>query len=378
MTAADSTWLTSSNGLHSRVQEYIRASSHSPEEFEQLALEIANFQAKYIPGYARLVQAHNSRLDSLDTLPAVPVEAFRLTRIAAHPMPDDVVRYVTSGTTSELRGTHAMRRTDTYRTSAVSWGRHALLPSGAAEAAVVALLPGEDIGTSSLAAMAQMFMEALEPTVNESHSSAPLASRWLLTEQGIDLLGLAAHLERARDSKLPLIIVATSFALVRFLDELGARRLDVWPHTVVMPTGGFKGKTREISPIELRSRVSAALGVDPRQIVGEYGMTELSSQLYEGCLPSGNLATEPGIYVPPPWLQVCPVNPETMRPVLPGDSGVARFVNLANVDSAVCVVTEDVIRRRGNGVELLGRLQGAAARGCSLSTEDWLLTHAES
>jgi hypothetical protein len=377
MTSVDS-WLTFSDDLHSRVQGFIRANRHSREQFEQLALEIANYQARYIPGYARLVQAHNSRLDSVDTLPAVPVEAFRLTRIATHPQSADAVCYVTSGTTSEQRGTHVMRRTDTYQTSAVSWGRQALLPKGSLEAAVIALLPVQSAASSSLAAMAQMFIGAFDPGAAGSGSSASSLTRWLLTEQGIDLSGLAAHLERARDAKLPLIIVATSFALVRLLDELGTRRLDIWPHAVVMPTGGFKGKTREISASELRAQLSAALGIDPCQIVGEYGMTELSSQLYEGCLPGGNLAAEPGIYVPPPWLQVCPVDPETMLPVGPDASGVARFIDLANVDSALCVVTQDVIRRRNNGVELLGRLQGAPLRGCSLSTEDWLRSNVES
>lgn len=271
-----------------------------------------------------------------------------------------------------------MRRTDTYRTSAISWGRQALLPRGSVKAAVVALLPAESAGTSSLAAMAQMFMEAFDPVADGNDSIASGATRWLLTEQGIDVLGLATHLERARDSNVPLIVVATSFALVRLLDELGARRLDIWPHAVVMPTGGSKGKTSEISPSELRDRVSAVFGIDPRQVVGEYGMTELSSQLYEGCLPGGSLTMEPGIYVPPPWLQVCPVDPETLRPVEPEASGIARFIDLANVDSALCVVTQDIIRRRNDGFELLGRSQGAPARGCSLSTEDWVLFHAES
>jgi hypothetical protein len=377
MSTGNPPWLTVSDGLHSRVQEFILSGSQSREEFEQLALQIAKYQAEFIPGYARLVQAHNSRLDCLDALPAVPVEAFRLTRIAAHPQSVDAVRYVTSGTTSDQRGTHFMRRTDTYRTSAVTWGRHALLPSGSVQAAVVAMVPAESAETSSLAAMAQMFMHAFDPLA-VSDSSTRIVSRWLLNEQGIDIGGLVSHLERARDSKLPLIIVATSFGLVRLLDELGKRRLDIWPRTVVMPTGGFKGKTREISVTELRSRVSTAFGIDPRQFVGEYGMTELSSQLYEGCLPGGTLGVEPGIYLPPPWLDVSAVDPETMRPVEPGDSGVARFVDLANVDSALCVVTQDVIRRRSNGLELLGRLRGAPPRGCSLSTEDWLLSNMDS
>jgi hypothetical protein len=96
------------------------------------------------------------------------------------------------------------------------------------------------------------------------------------------------------------------------------------------------------------------------QVIGEYGMTELSSQLYEAAA---------GVYVAPAWLRVTPVDPVTLRPVRDGEPGLARFVDLANVDSAVAVVTEDVIRRRGAGIELLGRAAGAPERGCSLAME---------
>ena len=228
---AKNSWLVRSDDLHSRVQKFIQSESQSPEEFEALALNIARFQADHIPGYSRLVQANASGLDTIDTLPAVPVEAFRLTRIAAHPPEADVARYVTSGTTTGRPGTHAMRRTDTYRTSAVTWGRRALLPAGTLRAAVVALLPISSSSSSSLAAMARMFMEVFDPSQDNSEVRSELATRWLLTARDVDISGLAAHLERARDAKLPLLLVATAFGLVHLLDELGERRLDILaPH----------------------------------------------------------------------------------------------------------------------------------------------------
>jgi hypothetical protein len=49
--------------------------------------------------------------------------------------------------------------------------------------------------------------------------------------------------------------------------------------------------------------------------------------------------------------------------------GLARFVDLGNVDSAVAVLTEDLVRVHRDGVELLGRRRGAAPRGCSLAFE---------
>jgi hypothetical protein len=52
-----------------------------------------------------------------------------------------------------------------------------------------------------------------------------------------------------------------------------------------------------------------------------------------------------------------------------GEIGLARFIDLANVDSAVAILTRDLVRRRDGGIELLGRSPGAPPRGCSLAIE---------
>ncbi len=361
-----------SDRLHERVQRWIRADGSNCEPFETLALEIARFQAEFIPGYARLLETRGARLDSLDGIAAVPADAFRLARIAVHSPEADAVRYVTSGTTASSRGVHAMRRIDTYRTAAVAAGRAALLP-GTPHAAVVALLPGMDPRTSSLAAMAHMFMDAFEPERGAEHASgAP--NVWLMDNPDV-VAALAYHLDRARALGAPLLVLATTLALVRLLELVGPRRLDAWPHVVVMPTGGAKGKAQQLEPTELRRRVMGVFGIPEHQVIGEYGMTELSSQLYEAHPTRKTLALVPGVYHAPAWLHVCAVDGETLRPVEPGAAGLARFIDIANVDSAVCIVTRDLIRARGTGFELLGREPGAPLRGCSLSTEEWLNAH---
>jgi hypothetical protein len=98
-------------------------------------------------------------------------------------------------------------------------------------------------------------------------------------------------------------------------------------------------------------------------------MTELSSQFYEGTLPGAALHGEPGVYLPPPWMRVEAVDPVTLAPVPAGEIGIARIIDLANVDSALVVQTEDLVRERGGGIELFGRRPGAPARGCSLAVE---------
>jgi len=125
---------------------------------------------------------------------------------------------------------------------------------------------------------------------------------------------------------------------------------------------------------ELREGVSLAFQLGPGRVVGEYGMTELTSQLYEGTIRESALAARhpgaaPGIYFEPHWLRVTPVDPLSLLPVAEGDVGLARFIDLGNVDSAVSVVTQDLVRRADGGVQLLGRQAGAPPRGCSLAVE---------
>lgn len=366
-----------SDGLHARVRAFARRSldgATSSDDFDRLAMDIAAFQTKHVPGYDRLVASRGGLGLSADDIPAVPVDAFRLTRVAAHPPDRDVARFVTSGTTGGPPGVHALRTTATYRELCLAWGERALL-SGRGSPVVVALAVAPDERRdSSLGFMMGTFMEEWGGT----HAPAGVlderaASRFLLRADGVDVAALEHAGSVALSREQSLLVLSTGFALVLLLDALGGRVLKVPPNTVVMPTGGFKGRTREITPAELTRRVSAAFGIPEEQVVFEYGMTELSSQLYEGVLPGGKLSGDRGVYLPPPWLRVTPVDPETLRPVPVGELGIARFVDLANVDSAVSLVTQDFVRRRGAGIELFGRRPGAPPRGCSLAVEEMVL-----
>jgi hypothetical protein len=169
-------------------------------------------------------------------------------------------------------------------------------------------------------------------------------------------------------------LLATSFALVHFLDALGDDPFRLPSGSRIMQTGGFKGKSREVSAPSLRRATSQTFGVPERAIVSEYGMTELSSQFYEATLHGG----PHGVYVEPPWAEVIAVDPETLAPVKDGEAGIARVVDLMNVDSAAFVLTADRVRRvrcsaapSGRGFELLGRAPGAPPRGCSIAIDDF-------
>jgi hypothetical protein len=137
-----------------------------------------------------------------------------------------------------------------------------------------------------------------------------------------------------------------------------------------MQTGGFKGRSREVDAGDLRRSLATTFGLSERSIVSEYGMTELSSQFYEGTLADAKAT--PGVYVEPPWARVIPVDPESLEPVKDGDEGVARIEDLINVDSAFAVLAADRVRRVSGGFELLGRWPGSVPRGCSIAVDEIL------
>jgi hypothetical protein len=371
--------LEASDALHERVRRF--ASGESAENFAALALAIASFQAEASPGFARLVASRGAPLDRLSAVPAVPVTAFRLTRVAVHGPEHDVARFFTSGTTGASRGMHAFRTTETYRALALRSGTRALVNSKGPRI-VACLAPAPEPGAtdaSSLAFMMRLFASAWDGRALSGGTFDELEpGRWLVQGDRIDLEGLERAAATARARGEPLVVLATAFALVALLDSLSGSVVEAPPGSVVMVTGGYKGRARSIEKTELRHEVARTLGVPATHVVGEYGMTELSSQLYEGTLPGAELRGAPDVFLEPPWLSVTPVDPVTLEPVRPGEVGIARIVDLGNVDSAVAIQTDDLVRRVKNGmeeglgeegVEIVGRREGAEPRGCSLALE---------
>jgi hypothetical protein len=359
-----------SDALHERALAFVRAFEQKapmPESFDALACDLGRFQAANIEGFARLCHARGALPDRFALaadIPAVPTDAFKLSRVAWFSAEEARATFLTSGTTAGSRGTHAMRRPETYDAAALAFGRRALTAGAKDPLVVLVLGPGEgDAPDSSLCRMTTLFAERL---------GAPPEGRSTFVEGGVlDLAKLDERVAAASVQGKGVLLLATSFALVHLLDALSGASFRLPPGSRVMHTGGFKGRSREVDRDELRRELGAVFGIDERAIIGEYGMTELSSQFYEATLLGG----EPDVYVEPPWARVTPVDPETLEPVRDGEIGIARISDLMNVDSGVVVLAADRVRRRGAGFELLGRAKGAPPRGCSIALDELLGTH---
>ena len=357
-----------SDALHARVRALVAAfqeGREGPEPFDALAVDIARFQAERVPGIARLhraAQRDPRALRAAHEIPAVPTDAFKHVRIATfHTWPGETV-FRTSGTTLAVRGTHAFRTTSTYDAAALAFGAHALFADlSEPPAAVVLAPPRHEAPDSSLGHMMQRFVERLT-------STPPGARTHFVEGDAIAHDALEARLDALVAEGRPVVVLGTSFAFVHWLDGRTRGATPLPPGSRVMQTGGTKGKSREVSPGELRARLASALGVGEGSVVSEYGMTELSSQFYEGTL----LGTAEGVHVEPPWARVVPVHPETLAPVPFGEEGLARIEDLANVDSSVAIQTQDVVVRVPGGFRLLGRAKGAPPRGCSIAIDELL------
>lgn len=329
---------------------------------DDLLRDLLAWQARSVEPYARLVAARGVDPDGARgpaDFPALPTDVFRWSRVAAHPREEDVRIFRTSGTTSGTRGMHALRDLSLYDRAARAAARFALFPD-VDRIRMVMLAPDEQTAPdSSLSYMLSRFAEWFgegEPV-------------WAWTTAGVDVEQLRAVQALAQADGAPVALLGTSFAFVHADEALSDVRLPLPPGSRIMQTGGFKGRAREVEPAAMRAMLRERYALDETRIVAEYGMTELSSQMYETtlCAPQ-----EPRRLWVPGWVRAVPVDPETLAPVPDGEVGILRIDDVANVDTAAAIQTADLARRTGDGIDLLGRVPGSLPRGCSLAVEEAL------
>ncbi len=344
--------------LWSRVEAVIARGCDAaldPTARDGLALELLAWQRANCPPLDRAFRAMGAPevCASLDALPGLPTEAFKTARIACFDAVHETRVFTTSGTSRDVRGRHAFASTDLYDAAALACGTRWLLPRGPYRFVLLAERE-QDAPHSSLTYMLARFAERFS---DPSRRDDP----WMLEGAHVDVPRLRDALATARAGNQPVALLGATFAFMHAIDALDDASQPLPPGSVVMPTGGFKGRSREVSPEALFATLERAFGVGRRQIVQEYGMTELSSQAYE----PHEEGTPPGRYVSPPWMIVTAMDPVTLARLPDGEPGVLRVVDLANVGSCACIQTADLGVTHARGFEVLGRAPGATPRGCA-------------
>ncbi len=366
-----------------RLAERVRrlASRAASDPFVDLAIErdallaeLARLQAEHVEPFQRLCRARAARFDrGPDAWPALPTDVFRFARVSLFSEGADARVFRTSGTTHGARGAHPQRSLALYDHVAMIAARLALLPEGAFDLLAIASDPSRE-PDSSLGYMLGLFADEARARAHDAEVRFALGVN-ARDEGAIDAEAIEAAFARAKERDRPLLLAGTSFGFL-FAEDVLRERWIVPDGSWVMFTGGFKGRTRAVDEPTLRALLTRRYGVPDRRVVTEYGMTELSSQLY------GRERLEEGegsrrlLWIPP-WLRVTAVDPVTLTPLPEGARGLLRFDDPANVDSVVSIQTADVgaLVRTPAGrlaLRLEGRDPAAVSRGCSLAIEEAL------
>jgi hypothetical protein len=330
--------------------------------FNCLALDMFVFQFEQNDAYRAHCQAAFQTPDTVDhwsELPAVPTLAFKDMAVTSFPVDSAVARFDTSGTTSDQPGRHYFQDMALYQAAALVSFRAHLLPDGASLPMLVLASSPSEAPHSSLSYMLGLVADRLGAG----------GSAFYLDHRGLDTDGLAARLELAQREDEPVCLLGTAFAYLHWLDHCHAHgwSFDLPDGSRLMETGGFKGRARELSKPELYQALSLNLGIPEERMINEYGMTELSTQFYDDTLVTGQRSDSKPV---PPWARVLVIDPRTGRPTRPGEKGMIRIIDLANLGSSICLATEDLGITTENGrFEILGRAADAGPRGCSLPAE---------
>ncbi|MDP9428022.1 MAG: long-chain fatty acid--CoA ligase [Actinomycetota bacterium] len=339
-------------------------------EFDRLALELFADQYERNPPYRRFCRARGAqpgRVAGWGQIPPVPLTAFKELTLSCDPPESAAAVFMTSGSTDpSRRGRNHHPHLRLYDASLQASFRHWFLPDQEQIRLLVLNPPPAQQPHSSLAYFLGRLVDS---------SGAP-GSGFFLDERGLDVDRLTAALADAERDGVAVGLLGTSFAYVHLLDALessgasfalpaGSRLLD---------TGGFKGRSREVSAEALRAAFGDRLGIPDPWCVNYYGMTEISTQYYDTSLRRAWLGEDPAprVKAVPPWARIRVVDPGTGRPVPAGERGLLVHVDLANRGSCLAVLAEDVGHLAGGGFVLLGRAQGSEARGCSIALDELL------
>jgi Acyl-protein synthetase, LuxE len=309
------------------------------QDFTRLALEVFQFQAAHNPLYKDYLKALGIRPDTVtrvQQIPFLPIGFYKTHLIQTTEFVPEVV-FESSGTSGTETSRHAVKRLALYE---VSFTRNFEAFYGPVQnLCILGLLPSYlERSGSSLVYM----VDALIKGSQNSESGFYL----------YDHERLASQIETLERQAKKSVLIGVTFALLDFAKQYPMKLA----HTVVMETGGMKGRRPEITRCEVHEELTRQFGL--ARIDSEYGMTELLSQAYS----RGN-----GVFEPAPWMRVLVRDEDDPFDVRIQGEGILNIIDLANVYSCSFLATQDVGKLYPDGrFEVLGRLDNSDLRGCNL------------
>lgn len=310
--------------------------SVTESDFEEKALDLFKDQFQKIEvynAYCQILKRDPSNVSSLVEIPFLPISFFKSHKVFDKNRKEEGY-FMSSGTTAQPnRSRHYYHSLEGYEQSFFTFFEATYGPIS--DLVLVALLPSYKEQThSSLIYMVDYLIKKARPGSGYYKLGDQQLTELLTNDQKKLLIGVTyALLDWAESNPMAL------------------------QNTIVMETGGMKGRRKEVIRDEVHHKLKTAFELD--MIHSEYGMTELFSQAY---------SPGEGIFYPSPWMKVLIREAEDPFTISPHEkTGGINIIDLANTHSCAFIATEDLGKTYPNGsFEVLGRFDTAEIRGCNL------------
>ncbi len=312
----------------------------SAEAFNKTALAVFAHQFKHNKVYRSfcdLLHRHPNDVTTINEIPFLPISFFKSRTVVSSTDPVKAV-FTSSGTTGSLTSKHQVTDLALYQKSYITAFQQTYGP--VTDYVVLALLPSYlERDGSSLVYMVNDLIQ----------QSAHAESGFYLN----NINALCKTLKELDAQGKKVLLIGVSFALLDLVEQ----HQFALKHTIVMETGGMKGRRKELIRPELHARLKKGFGVS--EIHSEYGMTELLSQAY---------STGSGVFKTPKWMKVLARDTEDPLTILnKSTTGGLNIIDLANINSCAFIATQDLAKVFDDGsFEVLGRFDNSDIRGCNL------------
>ena len=310
------------------------------KQFEKTALKVFRFQYENNLVYREFcdfLKTDVQKIKSLKQIPFLPIQFFKSHKVVSNPNKIEKT-FTSSGTTGIMTSSHFVTDISFYEES-YSKG-FSQFYGNIEDYVVLALLP------SYLEREGSSLIYMVEDLIKKSQNS----------ESGFYLDNhkeLIDKLIRLDESGQNVLLIGVTYALLDLIEQ----HYFQLKNTIIMETGGMKGRRKELIREELHQLLCEGFGVS--SIHSEYGMTELLSQAYS----LGN-----GIFECPPWMQILIRDTEdALSFATNGKTGGINVIDLANLNSCSFIATQDLGKKNpNNSFEVLGRFDNSDIRGCNL------------
>lgn len=292
-------------------------------------------QNKVYKDWCNVLGVNINAVKTINEIPFLPISFFKTHKVVCGEFEPELI-FESSGTTQTVNSQHFIKEAKIYEQSFVKTFEQ--FYGDIKDYCIIGLLPAYlERKNSSLIKMANDLM-----TISGHEKSGFYLYNF---EE------LAQVLTDLENKKQKTVLLGVTFALLDFAEQFPMQL----KHTIVMDTGGMKGRKKEITRAEVHEILAKNLGVS--QIHSEYGMTELLSQAY---------ADGEGKYKCPAWMKVLVRDETDPLSVSAKGKGLLNIIDMANVYSCAFIATEDVGVIEKDYFEVWGRLDNSDIRGCSL------------